>query len=143
MFDSKFLRRIEANPSPDLARRRDLYDFQLITDLEPEAWHSLVLPPDVSSTVNFNREHERWVKAYSGKITTLDPEFLFRSLVPPIRCVNKTIYNFCLINRIRYELDYPLVTTTEDEWIMWVIYLQDPAFKSKLDNLVLGKFENG
>lgn len=143
MFESKFLRRIEQYPSLDLARRRDLYFYQLEASLEPLEWHNLTYPQGAQATITFNSVHSAWVDKYKAHITSVDPTLLFKSLALPAGCVNKLIYQLCLINRIRYELNYPLISAKEEEWIMWTIYIHDPTMLNQLDNLVLGKFENG
>ena len=143
MFNGNFLRRLEAVPSEDLARRRDLLYYQTEVGLDPSEWTNLVKPSSAAKELTFRTIHSSFIENYKKKIITLDSSFLFKSILLPAGCFNRTVYNLCLINRIRYEMGYPLVDTEEWDWPIWAICLNDPTMLDKLDNLIIFRFNNG
>ena len=132
---SKFLRRIESNPSADLATRKDLYHYQFVAGLSASEWERLVQPQSQVDRLGFQVIHDQFVHYYMRKITTVNVDDLF-SVILPLSCTNNTIYNLCLINRIRYEKNYPPLHFQDEDWLDFIIFHYDPALKSKFQTLI-------
>jgi len=119
-------------PSADLAARRDLFEYQLTKPLDHNEWEALVRPQKTTDKIAFQSVHNNFIELYKSHIKTHDPKVLF-GMALPATCVNRTIYNLCLINRVRYELNYPLMRAEESDWIDFLVFTNDPQFKLMLD----------
>ena len=142
LIEGKFLRRVESNPSSDLITRRDLYHYQFTSQLSAFDWEKLVQPQSQVDRLSFQVIHDQFVAYYMRKITSINVDDLF-SVILPLSCTNNTIYNLCLLNRIRYEQNYPPIHFQEDDWIDFTIFHYDPALKSKFQTLIERHLYNG
>lgn len=142
MIDGMFLRRVELDPSNDLARRTDLLNLQITSSLQTPDWERLVQPPDSQTTLQFRQSHQTYVQHYIRHISLVEVNNLFNTGCPMV-CKNREIYTLCLINRIRYEVNYPLMKFEEKEWIKYVTYRIEPLFKDRFQDLIKSKLLNG
>lgn len=142
MIDGKFLRRIEDKPSNDLATRTDLYQYQLEYDLQPITWEKLVQPIGNDEQLKFANSHVNYIANYRKNIRSYDPDVILNVILPG-SCTNPTIYNLCLLNRVRYEMNYPPIAFAEDDWIEFWIYMHDPIYRKNLAKFLMDHMYNG
>lgn len=125
MINSKFLRRVEPNPSKDLAYRTDLYEYQLTKPLEWAEWSSLCEPEPSDAFISWFQWASNEllnVKDWKQLESWLGTNTLYYSFY------NREIAWLCLVNRLRYELKLPLIEFKEAEWIIYLKYQNHKAF---------------
>jgi hypothetical protein len=124
MIPGNFLRRIEPNPTTDLAHRQDLLILQFDTPLNWAEWQNLVQAP--------SELLELFQRFFSDTYNLLlNPEWFDTNDWPRIpgiaahryRFTNMSIFELCFLNRMRAFHDLPPISFNESQWAEYAAQL--------------------
>jgi len=136
MINSKFLRRIEPNPSKDLAYRTDLYEYQLTKPLEWTEWSPLCSPtptPEFIEWFDWALRDLLAIKDWKVIEDWLQTNTVYYTFY------NREIVWLCLLNRVRQSQRLPLIEFQEYEWTKYLKYWTNKNFVKEWRQMWISK----